>query len=85
VRRMLTVGDRVEISTGLKAGCSIRVIAAHIDRCPSVVSREVRRNTTTTRGYKIVSADCRAQRRPARPQPVNFFSAAGGWRGVLSA
>jgi len=69
VRRMLTVGDRVEIASGLKAGWSIRAIAAHIDRCASVVSREVRRNTTVTRGYKIVTADCRAQRRRARPQP----------------
>ena len=68
MRRMLTVGDRVEIASGLKAGWSIRAIAAHIDRCPSVVSREVRRNATKTRGYKIVTADCRAQRRRARPQ-----------------
>ena len=69
MRRMSTVADRVEIATGLKAGWSIRAIAAHIDRCASVVSREVRRNTTTTRGYKIVTADCREQRRRARPQP----------------
>lgn len=68
MRRMLTVGDGVEIATGLKAGWSIRAIAEHVDRCPSVVSREVRRNATKTRGYKIVTADCRAQRRRARPQ-----------------
>jgi len=65
---MLTVGDRVEIASGLKTGWSIRAIAAHIGRCPSVVSREVRRNATKTHGYKIVTADCRAQRRRARPQ-----------------
>jgi len=65
---MLTVGDRVEIASGLKVGWSIRAIAEHIGRCPSVVSREVRRNATKTRGYKIVTADCRAQRRRARPQ-----------------
>jgi len=65
---MLTVGDRVEIASGLKAGWSIRAIAEHIGRCPSVVSREVRRNATKTRGYKIVTADCRAQRRRTRPQ-----------------
>ena len=56
-RRMLTVADRVEISTGLKAGWSIRRIAAHIDRAPSVVSREIARNTTKTRGYRLVTAD----------------------------
>lgn len=49
-RRMLTVADRVEISTGLKAGWSIRRTAAHIDRAPSVVSREIAPNTTRTRG-----------------------------------
>ena len=65
---MLTVGDRVEIASGLKVGWSIRAIAEHIGRCPSVVSREVRSNATKTRGYKIVTADCRAQRRRARPQ-----------------
>ncbi len=67
-RRMLTVADRVEISTGLKAGWSIRRIAAHIDRAPSVVSREIARNTTRTRGYRLVTVDVRAKKRRARPQ-----------------
>lgn len=67
-RRMLTVADRVEISTGLKAGWSIRRIAAHIDRAPSVVSREIARNKTKTRGYRLVSADVKATKRRARPQ-----------------
>lgn len=67
-RRMLTVSDRVEISTGLKAGWSIRAIAAHLGRAPSVVSREIARNCTKTRGYRVVTADCRAERRRARPQ-----------------
>ena len=68
VRRMLTAMDRAEISTGLKAGWSVRRIARHLDRCPSVISREIRRNSTKTRGYKMVTADCRAQRRRARRQ-----------------
>ncbi|MVT25421.1 IS30 family transposase [Nesterenkonia alkaliphila] len=68
VRRMLTVTDRAEISTGLKAGWTVRRIAGHLDRCPSVISREIRRNSTKTRGYKMVTADCRAQRRRSRPQ-----------------
>lgn len=65
---MVTVADRVEISTGLKAGWSITRIAAHVGRDRSVVSREVRRNSTKTRGYRLVHADCQAQRRRARPQ-----------------
>ena len=68
MRGMLTVTDRVEIAQGLKAGWSIRVIAAHIDRSPSVVSREVRRNWLKTRGYRLVHADCAAEKRRRRPQ-----------------
>ncbi|MCH8614263.1 IS30 family transposase [Arsenicicoccus dermatophilus] len=67
-RRVLSIGDRVEIATGLKAGWSIRAIAAGIGRAPSVVSREVRRNRTKTRGYQVVHADVKAERRRARPQ-----------------
>jgi IS30 family transposase len=69
VRRMLTVADRVEIATGLKAGWSMRAIASHIDRSPSVICREVRRNSIKTRGYRLVNADCAAERRRRRPQP----------------
>ncbi len=67
-RRMVTVTDRVEISTGLKAGWSVRAIAAHIGRCPSVVSREIGRNSTRTQGYRLVHADVQAERARARPQ-----------------
>jgi IS30 family transposase len=58
---MLTVADRVEIAQKLKAGWSIRTIAGHIDRSPSVVSREVRRSWLKTRGYRLAHADCAAQ------------------------
>lgn len=68
-RRILTIRDRVEIGAGLQAGLSIRRIAARIDRAPSVVSREIVRNQTKTRGYRIVTADCAAERRRSRPQP----------------
>src|SRR5699024_9178499 len=51
-----------------KAGWGVRRIARHLGRCPSVVSREIRRNTTKTRGYQAVTADVAAQRRRARPQ-----------------
>lgn len=65
---MITVSDRVEIATGVKAGWSLSRIAEHVGRDKSVISREVRRNSTRTRGYRIVHADCQAQRRRARPQ-----------------
>jgi IS30 family transposase len=64
---MLTVADRAEIATGLKADWSVRRIARHIGRAPSVVSREIARNSTKSRGYRL-HADCRAERRRSRPQ-----------------
>jgi IS30 family transposase len=65
---MLTLSDRAEIATGLKAGWGVRAIASQIGRSPSVVSREIRRNSTRTRGYRPVAADCRAERRRGRRQ-----------------
>ena len=56
VRRRLTFTERMEISTGSKAGWGVRKIASHLGRCPSVVSRELRPNSTKTRGYQAVTA-----------------------------
>ena len=67
-RRMLTAEDRSEISTGAKAGWTITAIAVQVGRDKSVVSRELARNSTKTRGYRMVHADCQAQRARARPQ-----------------
>ena len=65
---MLTAADRTEISTGLKAGWTLTRIARSIGRAASVVSREIARNSTKTRGYRMVAADVAAQKRRARPQ-----------------
>lgn len=43
-------------------------IAKALGRATSVVSREVARNATKTRGYKMVAADVAAQKRRSRPQ-----------------
>lgn len=67
-RRPLTVADRMEIAVGLKAGWSYARIGEHIGRDKSVVCREVARNSTKTRGDRVVHADCQAERRRARPQ-----------------
>jgi IS30 family transposase len=40
----LTLTEREEISPGLAAGNSIRLIAAGLERAPSMVSREIVRN-----------------------------------------
>lgn len=68
MRRLLTVSDRVEIAMGLKAGWSLRRIAEHVGRDVSIISREVSRNSTKTRGYLLVHAQCQAERRRRRPQ-----------------
>jgi IS30 family transposase len=65
----LTVEDRAEISTGLKAGWSQARIAEHIGRDRSVVCREVNRNSLASGRYKLVSADARAAQRRSRPKP----------------
>ncbi len=67
-RRVLAFADRAEIATGLKAGWGVRKIARHIGRDPSVVSREITRNSTKTKSYRPVTADCAAERRRARPR-----------------
>lgn len=64
----MTAADRAEISTGVKAGWSAAKIARSIERVTSVVTREIARNSTKTRGYRMVTADVAAQRRRSRPQ-----------------
>ena len=64
---MLTIEDRAEIATGVKAGWTVTAIAAHLGRCKSVISREIRRNCTAA-GYRVVAADKKAAAARARPQ-----------------
>ncbi|MCD2146519.1 helix-turn-helix domain-containing protein [Gordonia paraffinivorans] len=63
----MTIEDRTEISTGLKAGWSISAIAAGLGRDKGTISREVRRNSTAT-GYRPVTAHKSAARRRRRRQ-----------------
>ena len=42
--RALSLAEREEISRGLVAAQSLRVIAARLGRAPSTISREIRRN-----------------------------------------
>ena len=52
----LTLTEREEISRGVVAGRSIRSIAAALDRAPSTISREIRRNGGPG-GYRASRAD----------------------------
>ena len=61
----LTVSEREEISRGMAAGCSIRSIASSLDRAPSTVSRELRRNGGHKR-YRAEVAEKRAWKKALR-------------------
>ena len=59
----LSLEDRCEISRLQANGCSIRQIAAALDRQPSSISRELKRNSGRRVGYKPSYADEQAQAR----------------------
>jgi IS30 family transposase len=59
--------EREEISRWLAAGKTIRFIAAKLERSPSTISREVKRNGGRTR-YRAGEADKRAWACASRPQ-----------------
>ena len=66
-RRALGWGEREEISRGIAAGDSMRMIAAAIERAPSTVSREIARNSGRDR-YRASVADEAAWGRARRPK-----------------
>ncbi|WP_406467971.1 helix-turn-helix domain-containing protein [Streptomyces hirsutus] len=67
VRRPLPLEEREEIAVGRARDEGVREIARRIGRDPSVVSREIRRNSSR-RGYRASTADRRAAQRRRRPQ-----------------
>lgn len=66
-RLALSAREREEISRGIAIGLSIREIAKDIDRSPSTVSREIKRNGGNTR-YRAADAEGRAWDRARRPK-----------------
>ncbi len=63
----LALGEREEISRGVMAGLSARMIACSLARAPCTVSREIRRNGGR-RSYRASEADEAAWRRATRPK-----------------
>lgn len=63
----LTLVEREEISRGIATGCSIRSIAASLNRSPSTISREIKRNGGQRR-YRASQADQAAWDRALRPK-----------------
>ena len=53
----LTVEERCEISRLRSGGSSIRQVATSLDRSPSSISRELKRNSSGKTGYKPAYAD----------------------------
>jgi IS30 family transposase len=66
-RWALTLAEREEISRGLVAGHSIRLIATGLKRAPSTISREINRNGGSS-GYRASQADQSAWDRALRPK-----------------
>ena len=61
--RHVTIEERCEIARLRGDGVSIRQIAAALDRSPSTVGRELKRNGTRAKGYKPVYAEEQARAR----------------------
>lgn len=67
-RLALSLAEREEISRGIAAGQSMRVIAVGLSRSPSTISREISRNGGRRR-YRATKADKRALKQALRPKP----------------
>ena len=59
----ITIEERCEISRLRSSGRSIRQVAATLDRSPSTISRELKRNVSQSQGYWPKYADQQAQER----------------------
>ena len=67
----LTLAEREEISRGLASKESFRSIAFRLNRSPSTISREVKRNGGHTH-YRAAKSDSSAWERALRPKEANF-------------
>jgi len=73
--RYLGEDERVIIADQLRAGRSLRAIAARLNRAPSTISREINRNSDTTTGdYHPFAAQQRSTRRRPRPKPAKLLT-----------
>jgi RHS repeat-associated protein len=75
--RYLSFEEREEIALQRALGAGVREIARKLNRAPSTVSREVRRNAATRSGgfdYRASTAQWHAERRAKRPKPAKLAS-----------
>jgi IS30 family transposase len=69
--RYLGLAEREEIAVLKAEGCGVREIARRLQRSPSTISRELRRNAATrtdSSGYRATTAQWHADRRAKRPK-----------------
>ena len=63
VYAQLNLEDRCELARLHAQGCSLRQIAATLDRAPSTIARELKRNRSRQQGYRPVYAQEQARAR----------------------
>ena len=61
--KQITLAERCQIIQLLAAGSKIREIAAALDRAPSTIARELKRNGSRTKGYEPSYAQQQARAR----------------------
>lgn len=74
--RYLDFSEREQIALARARGMGVREIARHLDRSPSTISRELRRNAATRSGsfeYRAHTAQWHADRAAARPKPAKLL------------
>jgi IS30 family transposase len=69
--RVLSSGEREELSRGVAAGWSFAAIGRHLQRARSTISREVGRHGGRP-AYRAARADARAWRNARRPKPCRL-------------
>lgn len=69
--RSLHLREREEISRGIASGATVREIARVLERAPSSISRELRRNGGRE-GYRACRAEQAAWHRARRPKPYRL-------------
>src|SRR5918911_1647502 len=73
--RYLSFVEREEIALLRASGNGVRAIARRLQRAPSTISRELRRNAATRGGYldyRALTAQWHADRRALRPKPAKL-------------
>jgi IS30 family transposase len=74
-KRYLSFAEREQLALLRAQGCGVREIARQLERAPSTISRELRRNAATRGGgfeYHATTAQWHADRAARRPKPAKL-------------